>query len=261
MAKTSIASLIQRAFKAKDAAELETITRDAEGMEMPDGGLQVHVHNNSTPTVDKTKDETAEEKEAREKKEKEAEKTGDTAKILDAIKALDKRVGDMEAGGSQEANLLDEEPDEKDKNKTKDAQGKVKTFDAAPLYSDVVSRAELLAPGVKMPRLTKDAALDPKKTMDGLCLIRRRALDVASKTQGSRDAVTAMLAGRTIDSLTCDGVESAFVGASELVRAANNGKARTNDADHSKTTQTFDAFARGGLDKINKNFWDKQKGV
>lgn len=257
--KPTLKELIQRAFKAKDAAELDTITRDAEGME-GEGGVQVHVHNN-TPTVDKTKDETAEEKEAREKKEA-SEKTGDAAKIMDALKGITDRLESLEKGDTKDGKgLLDEEgeTEKEKKEKTGDSAGKTKTFDSAPLYSDVVSRAEILAPGVKMPKLTKDAALDPKKTVDGLCMIRRRALEVGSKVEASKDAISRMMSGRTIDSLTCDTVESVFVGASELVKAANNGKTKTTDA--GEQVQTHDAFARSGLDKINKSFWDKQKGV
>lgn len=258
MSKPSIAALIQRAFKAKDATELETITRDAEGMDPGASGAEIHVHNYGQTGDKSSKDETPEEKAEREKKE--AEKTADAgfAKIMDALDAFGKRLDAMEAGKGGEKNLLDEEGETKEEKEGKTKDGASKTHDAAPMYSDIVSRAELIAPGVKMPRLTTDAAADPKKTSDGLCMIRRRALDVGSKTEAGRDAVTRMLGGRTIDSLTCDAVTSVFIGASELVRSSNNGKARTMDA-ATTDTKTIDAFARGGMDKINKNFWDKLK--
>ena len=72
---------------------------------------------------------------------------------------------------------------------------------------------------------------------------------VVSKFLNTRD-------GMTVDKLSEERIDAAFLGASEIIRASNNAGAvagtKTNDE------QKINAHARGGQEAINRNFWSKQ---
>lgn len=257
--KFSIKDALTRAFKAKDAAELQRIVDEAEGggAEGAAGGLQVHVHNYGE-AGEKDKPLTVDERLAAAEKWINDRMTADKARDEEASAAEKKKAEEEAAAKTNDAgegeNLVEEE-------KTEAKKEGERTADAASGYAEVVARAEILAPGFKIPTLTKDAAADPQKTKDGLCICKRRALDAAMKIDTSKEVVSKFLNvrdGATVDKLTCDRVDAVFIGASEVLKAANNAKAKVKDG-ATVDTKTVDAFARGGMDKINQAFWDKQR--
>ena len=109
--------------------------------------------------------------------------------------------------------------------KVKDA--KTKTHDAKAVeaaredYFDVLSRAEILVPGMRFP--TFDSNADPKLSADRLCAFRRRVVDAALQLPDSKEAVETFYNGKTpIKSMTCDAIEVLFRGASDKMRDRNN---------------------------------------
>ena len=255
MPKLSLRDALLRAFKAKDAEELEELQKNVE----PDmDGTHVHVHlNGEKGEGDKMKDgkDEAGEGAAPSMEERMAKLEAMIEKLMNGKKEAteDKRDAALVEGEGEEGkdNLVEEERKE-------DGMGDRKTHDAATVtqsYSDFLARAEILAPGVKMPRLTKDAAMDAKKTRDGLCICKRRALDAAMKNDRSKEAIAKFFNtrdGATVDNMSCDRVDAVFVGASELLKAANNGRANVRPT---RDSGAIDPFARGAMDKIHQDFW------
>lgn len=100
------------------------------------------------------------------------------------------------------------------------------------MYQEVLSRAELLVPGMRFP--TFDAAKPAKATAQTMCDLRRTTLDAAlAKGTDAKDAVLAIAGSprnpsQYIKAMSCDGIQFLFNGASEMIR--NAGGLRTNDS-------------------------------
>lgn len=103
--------------------------------------------------------------------------------ITGALSDLGARVAKLEAGDT----TGDEDPDADEGDEDEEGKKKVQTGDSAGLhgeFTDTVARAEILAPGVKLP--TFDTKADKKKTADSLCALRRKAMGVAFKDDAKR---------------------------------------------------------------------------
>lgn len=241
--KRSFADRLRAAFMAKDAESAEELAKEAEAMD----------------------EESEEERKEREAKEKEG-KTGDAlAQILQTMKALDARMAKIEARDAEKE--PDDDDDDDGKKKTGDegdlteaeTAGKLNqsevdlyTGDAA---ASIPSRAEILAPGIKLPTL--DAKMATADRAAALCKCQRKALDLAYKTDAGRAAITPFLGGLTADfeRLPAALVHAAFMGASEMVKAQNNGAT-------SKTGITTKDFGKArtvaDINAANRKFWDRQ---
>ncbi|WP_322080201.1 DUF2213 domain-containing protein [Burkholderia cenocepacia] len=234
---------LMQSMKAKDEAGVEEALK--EGQEAMD-------------------EESEEERKAREAKEKEG-KTGDSAMILKTLRSLDRRMARIEARDAErerETEDEDEEDDETDETTDTvieaETAGKLNqsgvdlyTGDSARL---IAARAEILAPGVKLPTLdglkTKDRAV-------ALCKCQRRALDQAYETDVGRAAIAPFLGRRAPDfeALPAQVVDAIFTGAAELMRAKNNagsssGKVTTRDFGKARTV--------ADINEANRKFWDRQ---
>jgi uncharacterized protein len=157
------------------------------------------------------------------------------------VSLVDDEGGDDEAGagGGEEPDQTGDDAAEIDQNEKPWKVGKgtdqrrraARTGDSATLaagFTDMLSRAEILAPGVSLP--TFDAAAHPVSTMDRMCGFRRRVLREAYLTGDGKGAIDAFLGGKDAafhdrTAMPCDQVAMVFNGASELVR-----KQRTADA-------------------------------
>lgn len=174
------------------------------------------------PTQDEA--ETEEEKKKREAAEAESKKTSDAlVKLADAVNGFNTRLAKLETRDAE-----GETEEEKKKREAKEQADKVdkegKTGDSAALaetVQDVFARAEILSPGIHMP--TFDAKAAPRATRDAMCALRLKAVQTAFESGKYRDAITPFLgAAPDFKALTCDAVNSAFIGASEIVRRSNN---------------------------------------
>ncbi|MDT4803005.1 hypothetical protein FQZ97_357390 [compost metagenome] len=232
--KRSFADRLRAAFMSKDAEAAEELAKEAE---------------------------TADEEEEEEGKEK--AKTGDSA-TLDAIralsadiKALTKRVGDMEAEKAKETEDEEEEESEtmddvleaENAEHNSEAAGEKYTGDSAAMV-DLRSRAEILVPGIAFG--TRDSKM---KVADHICACQRQALTKAMATDAGKALVEPFLLGRALDKLTADQVASAFIGASELAKVRNNDKGTRSTAttkDFGKTTSIAD------INRRNREHWTGQ---
>lgn len=124
---------------------------------------------------------------------------------------------DVDEGKTYDA---DEDEGEKGAGKTQDRARR--TRDSAALetsFQDMIARAEILAPGIRIP--TFDSKADPVRTRDRMCAFKRRVLVEAAEGDFAEQVGT-VTTGRPVSKLTCDQVGIAFAGASELAKAANN---------------------------------------
>ena len=128
-------------------------------------------------------------------------------------------------------------------------------------FRDVVARAEMLLPGVRVP--TWDAARSAVKTLDAMCAFRRNVLAGAWKTQDGREAIAPVMGTSNtrddiaplVSRMTCDAVLTLFNGATEIARRANNyapvrspSAARTGDSPKPPSTIAE-------VNKANRSYW------
>ncbi|MEE3504843.1 DUF2213 domain-containing protein [Pseudomonas sp. 10C3] len=228
--KRTFADRLRAAFMSKDAEAAEALAKEVE-----------------------TADGEEEEEESK------STKTGDS-KTLDslvkAVGALTKRFSDMESE-LKESKTSDEEedPDMTQDDvlnaevaaSTPEAKGVTYTGDS-DAWADLLSRAEILSPGISFP--TRDSKV---KFADAVCSCQRQALTKSALTEDGKSAVNTFLFGRQIGALTADQVATAFMGASELIKAQNNSQGnRTKIA-------TNDFGLPGDIAAINKRnneFWN-----
>jgi hypothetical protein len=156
--------------------------------------------------------------------------------------------------------VLDEAPDPDDL-----PADQVKTMDSAALqtsYADLLANVEILVPGFRSP--TFDAKAKRKATVDGMCGLRRKAMDTAYATKDGQELIEGVAGATNLDlaKMTCVDVANLFkasVGAKRLI----NNRAATGDA--SKLAATLNAGGNpskvqsiADLNKINADFWAKQ---
>ncbi|PRH05429.1 hypothetical protein C6T60_14560 [Burkholderia multivorans] len=191
----------------------------------------------------------------------EAGKTGDAlSQILKRLKAMDEDIQELKKAVAEDDDEEDDEPTgdgagdltEAEPSRRVSEEGvDLYTGDSARL---IAARAEILAPGVKLP------TLDGLKTKDraaALCKCQRRALDQAYETDAGRAAIAPFLGRRApdFDTMPAPVVDAIFTGAAELMRAKNNagsssGKVSTRDFGKVKTI--------ADINEQNRKFWAGQ---
>jgi hypothetical protein len=185
--------------------------------------------------------------------------------VADSVAAIGERVSKLEAGPTADADPAsdpDADPSTTDAGpdadpETTDAdpepEGKDKpasTNDSASFrdeFQDAKARAEILAPGVKLP--TFDAKAEPKKTTDSLCVLRRRALK-AALTNDNAAIVKSVVGNADISKMPCGVAAMAFNAASEMVKAKNKGLSRTIDSQPEE---------KKDINQIHAEFWANRK--
>jgi hypothetical protein len=144
--------------------------------------------------------------------------------------------------------------DEKDKGLGKGPFGG-KVMDSAELladFRDTVAKAEIICPGTRMP--TYDAA----DAVNGTCLLRRRVLAKALRTDDVKSEIVRRVLGESpnLVGLTCDAITTAFNAVAAMSAMRNNGVI--------SGAATYDRLPRPGdrgppsnaeLNKRNREFW------
>ena len=245
--KSSFKDLLMKAFKAKDADEIEKLAKQAE-------------------SEDEESDEDRAEREAKEKEAEKDKKTNDSlAKIMDKLKSMDEDMKEMKKAMAED----DDEEEEDDGDMTSDdgdltEAETAQKLDAAgvKLYTGdsakaIPSLAEILAPGTKIP--TMDGKTTDAQRAQALCSCQRRALDKAYKTEDGRAVISPFLGGHKANFKTMPAalVNAAFIGASNLMKAKNNDQhqhVRIATTDFGKTTDAATLNAK------NREFWNKRSG-
>lgn len=274
MTKRTLWDRVATALKAKDEGALKEAMEggatDAdlnEGETSKGGAVVVHVHNGAGSAAsgdNKAKDDGEE--------ANKDNKDDPFAKITDSVNGLCKRMDDFGArldkieGGK----TTDAEKEEDEDGKTKDdgeeanKEGKAKdgkSKDSAGLektFKDTIARAEILAPGIKLPAFDRKA--DPKKTSELMCGFRRRALDKAFATDAGKAAIEPLLTGALdTKSMSCAETRIMFTAASDNMKRANNedGESHTSAKDGgSKDAPTIES-----INKKASDFWAKRGGA
>lgn len=170
-----------------------------------------------------------------EEHEEEKTKTGDAkfqADMRKFMKTMDSRLTALEKkktkdGEDPEKNETDDE--EPDDEKTKDdilkaeeaeklSKEGVQNYTGDSL-AEVRARAEILVPGIVIPTLDSAAKDVGKKVLS----IKRQALKQAYTTKDGQAAISPFIGANTnFDSMTAATLDTAFIGASELVKQKNN---------------------------------------
>ena len=284
--QSTLLEKLRKAFMTRDSDTFEKVANEMTGDEgegeAGNGQPQIHIHvpgaagDPKPGAVAATGDDDA------------GGAADPLTKVLDAIKAVDgkidavaARVTKLEGGGTPTGDDDDEDDgtgttdddeddgtgttddDEDDGTGTTDDDGTgagggdggqsgTKTGDSTALrdeFQDALSRAEILAPGVRLP--TFDAKAVRKKTVDAICVLRRRALRAAMDNENA-EAVRAVTGGADISGMPCNAVQAFFNAASELVRGKNSGvtQRRTNDSAQSE---------RKDINQIHADFWKTRK--
>lgn len=253
-----ILDALMKAFKAKDAAELEQIAKDAaedlgetkdnEGS----GETHIHIHGAGSAGAGITAI-SGDDGEAVEPgagaggaegaktlddafAEHVAQNATEHADLAARIAALEEKLAgaaapaaDAEEAVPEEA--MDEFPEEMkgEASKAKDS----KYF--ADSFQDTVAMAEILVPGIRVP--TFDGAQKPGTTFKKICGLRRQALDLAYAQPATRGMVDDILAGKPLDTknMTCDAVRTLFRAAASAQRTANNAAGSQRATDNGKS--------------------------
>ena len=244
MATTSkwLKRILDRAHDAKDEKELEAIAKDAAEEE----------EREKKEAADRARDEAEAEAAAAKKKEEAArDKARDEAaeahgarldkleaghkEIMDSLEELKGKVGDK-ARDTETAE--EKEKREKEEAAAKDAEAELeeeapagtgdrarKARDSALLedsFQDTVALAEIIAPGIAIPTFDRVAA--PLKSLDQMCGLRRKALDLAYVQAETRNMIDEVLAGKefNLKDMKCNRVRDLFRAVGAMKRKANN---------------------------------------
>ncbi|KVP84537.1 hypothetical protein WJ95_20470 [Burkholderia ubonensis] len=260
--QSTLLEKLRKAFMTRDSDTFEKVANEMTGDEGEgeggNGQPQIHIHmpgaaGDPKPGAAATGDEGAGGGESDPLKQ-----------VLDAVQAtngkidaLAERVTKLEGGGTPTG----DDDDEDDGTGTTDDdgtgtgggdQGGTKTGDSTALrdeFQDALSRAEILAPGVRLP--TFDAKVARKKTVDAICVLRRRAL-LAAMDNENGEAVKAVTGGADISSMPCNAVKAFFNAASELVRGKNSGVLQRRTSDSAQA-------ARKDINEVHAEFWKNRK--
>ena len=256
----SFADRIRRAFMAKDSDQMEQLAQEVED----EAGDPAAAGGGASPAAAKLDNQLDQEAITRLSK-LEAAVTAIAAKI-DAMGA----TGDADPSATTAAADPTSDPSADPATDPTDTQDEVLGAEPAEklnqaetdLYTgdsakQILSRAEILSPGIKLPTL--DARMSTKDRAGHLCACQRRALEAAMATDAGRQAI-APFVGKTTDmnKLPAMLVNAAFMGASELMRRANNGVgtalavSRTKDFGHVVTPAE--------INKRNREFWAQRAG-
>lgn len=171
---------------------------------------------------------------------------------------------------TEDADKEDEDGDNQEmgnKVKIKDRDtvtDKNKTVDAATMrdvMQAVRSHAEVLAPGHKLHMPTTDAKLTRLSFSDSMCNCKRKALDVAYRTEDGRKAIEPFLAGRTADfaRMNAKTIDTIFTGAA-IARGMVNNDAAGRGLRAGVTRDDFGAapITIDSLNKRHEEFWAKK---
>lgn len=260
----SWADKLRKAFMTRDADEFEKAVGEMKD-EDPDAGEGQHIHIHM-PGAEKPEDEPTKDEEIKPEDDPDRKLSEVLSKFDQRLTSLESAIGELKAGKTADSDeekpdeTKDEDPESEDPDtgETTDAGSDEDdpkddvstTNDSVALrleFQDAKARAEILAPGVKLP--TFDAKAEGKKTADSLCVLRRRALR-AALTNDNADIVRVITGDADVSKMDCAAAKMAFHAASELVKRKNMSGAR-------KTTDSVKEAK--DINQIHAEFWANRK--
>ncbi|MGV0885994.1 DUF2213 domain-containing protein [Acinetobacter venetianus] len=219
--------------------------------------------------AEKTSDSEEEETKDNDEEEENKTKTGDAAfqaEMRSFMKTMDKRMSAIEkkkTKDSDDPKKETEDDDDSDDDKTKDdgdltdperaeklSNEGVQTYTGDSL-KEVISRAEILSPGYRMPTL--DSANNGKAVLS----VKRQVLKASYATQDGQKAIAPFVGvDPDFDKLPIHTIDAAFAGASELIKQQNNSRGvrsgiKTSDFGRSAPTPAE-------INARNRAYWNQQ---
>ena len=182
--------------------------------------------------------ESEEEKAAREAKEKAAQDAKDAS----------------EAEKATEEELAEEAPPAT-KDKARKAKDSVYLGDS---FQDTIAGAEILVPGIRIP--TYDAKAAAKDTLEVICTLRRRAIDLAYATSEGQTIIHGLTGGGAPDlpKMSCGQVRTLFRGAVTAKKVANNA-IRTGDDRSGRSSSPAPIRTPAEHNKAMADYWAKKQ--
>ena len=257
--KSKMLDALMRAFKAKDAEEVEKLAEEVHDEDGDGEEAHIHIHNEGGESAG----ESAGEARFTDDDEFQAHVTrndAEHAEMFARIEELEKLVAAM-GGGSEtaedaeiEGQFKEEAPEGTNDDEVMKAKDSAYLGDS---FRDTVALAEILVPGIKIP--TYDRAADPKKTFRQICNLRRQALDLAYVHPATRAIVSELVSGKTLDTgnMTCDAVRTMFRSAAALRRSQNN-SATHDSRDRFTSVAKPEIKSLADINKMNAAIWHKQ---
>lgn len=251
--KNKLLGALQRAFKAKDATELEKIgdeiaTELEGGAAGENGDTHIHIHNgevkSDAPVMDEEEGEAAgrasfTDQDIQAHIDQNAAEHADMAARIEALEA--KLAGQGATDEEGEGEVMDEEMEQaiKDEVPEEIAEKAAKANDSiylADSFQDTVALAEILVPGIKVP--TFDSAAKPGQSVKKICNLRKQALDEAYQNSATRLLIGDLLSGKALNTknMTCDAARTLFRSAAAMKRSQNmSPRANAGDASAAKS--------------------------
>lgn len=236
--KGKFADLLMRAFKAKDAEEVEKLAEEVKDEDLiggeEGGDTHIHIHNGGAAETGAVTGDEGEETGLAKFTDDDLQahieqNAAEHAEMMSRIEALEAALAGNNGTADEEAmpeEAMDEFPEEV---KEEAAKAKDSAY-LADSFQDTVALAEILVPGIRVP--TFDRAAAPGKSYKKICGLRRQALDLAYSQPATRGILDELLGGKALAtaSMTCDAARTLFRSAAAMRRAANNGNTgRTGD--------------------------------
>ncbi|ENV08969.1 hypothetical protein F966_02614 [Acinetobacter higginsii] len=215
--------------------------------------------------AEKTSDSEEEETEDEDEPEEGKTKTGDAAfqaEMRKFMKTMDMRMSAIEKKKTKDSEKEETEDDDEPEEETKDGGDLTEAEKAEKLSNEgvqsytgdslkeVISRAEILSPGYRMPTL--DNANNGKAVLN----VKRQVLKASYATQDGQKAIAPFVGvDPDFDKLPTYTIDAAFAGASELIKQQNNARGvrsgiRTSDFGRSAPTPAE-------INAKNREFWNK----
>jgi hypothetical protein len=260
----SIKDKLRKLFMTRDSEAFEKALSEEvkdEAAGAVDNVPAIHIHMPGSEKANASEDTKDDESEA----DPMAKVMSAIESVAQSVAAIGERVSALESGktNDSEEEKKDEtkddgeevdpdadETNDSDESEEKKDDEKKSTSDSASFrdeFQDAKARAEILAPGVKLP--TYDAKADSKKTADSICVLRRRALK-AALTNDNASLVRIITGDADVSKMDCAAAKMAFHAASELVKQKNK---------TAKTATTDAQVATKDLNQIHREFWNNRK--
>lgn len=218
----------------------------------------------------KNTEDSEEETEDEDDNEDSGTQTGDAAfqrQILKFMRTVDSRLGALEKKKTKDSEKEETEDEEEEEttDSSNETEDDVLEAEATAKLSEegvqnhtgdslkvVLSRAEILAPGIKLP--TMDSAKNGKAVLGA----KRAALKQAFATTDGQKAISPFIGSNTdFDTMPVATVDAAFIGASELIKQKNNAAGVRSGV----STRDFGRApaSPAEINARNREFWNKGK--
>lgn len=261
--KSKILDALMRAFKAKDAEEVEQLAKEVSDESVPvseNGETHIHIHAGNGESGGEVvgDDEPADLKQVPTSddalQEHIAQNAAEHQEMMARIEALEQALAGK-TSDEEDPELVEEMKDEFPEELQEEA---VKAKDSAYFaesFQDTVALAEILVPGIRIP--TYDRALTPGQTFKKICGFRKQAIDLAYGQPATRSILDDLLNGKPLatSNMTCDAARTLFRSAAAMKRAMNNSLGHTNDTGTTGSIKKAGPKSLAELNKINAERW------